>query len=120
MITYTVSSESGTVLTNYRRISQNLSTNPCKASERTNAITNVTNIYKANFSEDSLHFYISSNGNTAYAFVPKEFTGDVQICYPLETPVSYTLSMTALQSLIGQNHIWVDNADSVSVEYWGH
>ena len=43
------------------------------------------------------------------------------VCYKIATPVQYTgLSLTALQSLIGQNHIWVDNADSVSVEYWGH
>ena len=43
-----------------------------------------------------------------------------QFCYDLVTPVTYTLSLDAIQSLIGQNHIWVDNADSVSVEYWGH
>lgn len=43
-----------------------------------------------------------------------------QFVYELATPVQYTLSLTALQSLIGQNHVWVDNADEVSVEYWGH
>ena len=119
LTTYTVSSESGTVLTNYRRLSKTLSP-ACEPSERTNAITNVTKIYKVNFSEDSLHFYISSNGNTGHVFVPKEFTGDVQLCYPLETPITYTLSLDAIQSLIGQNHVWVDNADSITVEYWGH
>lgn len=46
---------------------------------------------------------------------------DVFVVCPLQTPVQYTgLTLTALQSLIGQNHVWVDNADSVSVEYWGH
>lgn len=44
----------------------------------------------------------------------------VHLVYPLATPTEYTLTMTAIQSIIGQNHVWVDNADSVSVEYWGH
>lgn len=50
----------------------------------------------------------------------KEYVTGKKAVYLLSTPVSYTLPMTALQSLIGQNNIWVDNADSVSVEYWGH
>ena len=45
----------------------------------------------------------------------------LQVVYKLSNPTVYTgLTLTAIQSLIGQNHIWVDNADSVSVEYWGH
>lgn len=43
-----------------------------------------------------------------------------QFVYELATPVTYNLSLDAIQSLIGQNHVWVDNADSVTVEYWGH
>lgn len=59
--------------------------------------------------------YIDSN---SYANL-SAFVG-MTIVYKLATPQTYTLPMTALQSLIGQNNIWVDNADSVSVEYWGH
>lgn len=44
----------------------------------------------------------------------------VQVVCGLTTPVTYTLSLDIIRSLIGQNNIWVDNADSVSVEYWGH
>lgn len=45
----------------------------------------------------------------------------LQVVYKLSNPTVYTgLPLTTLQSLIGQNHVWVDNADSVSVEYWGH
>lgn len=48
-------------------------------------------------------------------------SNNLEVVYELKNPVQYTdLSLTVLQSLIGQNHIWVDNADSVTVEYWGH
>ena len=43
-----------------------------------------------------------------------------KVVYPLAEPVTYTLPLDIIQSLIGQNNVWVDNADSVTVEYWGH
>lgn len=59
--------------------------------------------------------------NKAYMALQEDVNAsDVWLTYLLLMPIEYTLSLTAIQSLIGQNHIWVDNADSVSVEYWGH
>ena len=40
----------------------------------------------------------------------------VKAVYELATPVSYTLSMTAIESLLGQNNIWADTGD-ISVTY---
>lgn len=61
-----------------------------------------------------------TQSNTIYMVIPKADTPDGFLVYEIVEPQTYTLPMTALQSLIGQNHVWVDNADSVSVEYWGH
>lgn len=43
-----------------------------------------------------------------------------QFVYELATPISYTLPLDIIQSIVGQNNVWVYNADSVTVEYWGH
>ena len=65
----------------------------------------------------SKNFFIYGTGYTdATAF--KEAFKDVQIAFPLATPLTYTLSASVLNSLIGQNNVWTDAGD-VSVKAWG-
>ena len=42
----------------------------------------------------------------------------VQLVYPLATPLTYTISASALNSLLGVNNVWADAGD-VSVKAWG-
>ena len=65
-------------------------------------------------------FVLPSDCNTVALCQAWFVDNPTQIIAELETPIEYTLSLTAIQSLIGQNNIWVDNSDSVAVEYWGH
>ena len=47
----------------------------------------------------------------------------LEVVYKLAEPVTYNLTSSQvgqILSLIGQNNVWVDNADSVSVEFWTH
>lgn len=55
-----------------------------------------------------------SNYSTANDF--KTARKDVQIVYPLATPLTYTLTPTQITSLLGVNHIWADCGE-VAVEY---
>ena len=42
------------------------------------------------------------------------------LCYPLATPTEVSLSdLDSIVSIIGENSIWVDESDSVTVVYWG-
>ena len=45
---------------------------------------------------------------------------NLQVCYELAEPETYTLSMTAIEALIGNQNLWIDNADEVTVGYWGY
>lgn len=44
-----------------------------------------------------------------------------QYCYPLATPVTYTLTpQEALRTLRGENNIWSDANGPISATYWKH
>ena len=41
---------------------------------------------------------------------------NLQVCYPLQTPQTYQLTPTQIDSLLGSNNVWADSGD-VTVEY---
>lgn len=115
LATANVTSESGTVLTDFKRISIAVTAD---ISNRTKAICNVTGTYKAAFSEDSLHFYITNTGTLCCVFVPKDFEGEVQVCYPMATPVTIPLSdLDEIRTVKGQMNLWSDSGDIELMEY---
>lgn len=90
--------------------------------KRGDAVCNVAPTTTTGIGYDRVQMVIHESNSYVYITLPKNTASDtpVQIVYYIATPQTYTLSMNAIQSLIGQNHVWVDNADEVSVEYWGH
>lgn len=57
--------------------------------------------------------------NSAYtdAATFKSAMSGVQLCYELDTPVTIPLTASQISTLKGQNTIWVDDSDSITVEY---
>ena len=45
---------------------------------------------------------------------------NLEIIYPLSTPIEYDLTPEQIKSLKGQNNIWSDLNGSIDVEYWAH
>lgn len=90
--------------------------------KRGDAVCNVAPTKTTGIGYDLVQMVIHESNSYVYITLPKNTASDtpVQIVYYIATPQTYTLSLDAIQSLIGQNNVWVDNADSVSVEYWGH
>ena len=43
----------------------------------------------------------------------------LQICYSLATPVTYQLTPTEVQMLLGTNNIWADTGDILEGKYYG-
>ena len=84
--------------------------------------TPISNIapYKANWTEDSIHFYVNStaSGNNTFVFLPNNTDDetDIQVCYQLATPIEVTLTPTEVSTLLGTNNIWADTGDT-TVEY---
>ena len=70
-----------------------------------------------NYSSDSVHFY--TNGSSAFMFLPENTDGDteVQIIYPLATPLVYQLTPQEIQTLIGTNVLWSDTNGDMEVKY---
>lgn len=93
--------------------------------------TFATSARSSSVKSDPWLIYNGNNAPRMFMTVPKSIASvedfneyaeqhPINVVYYLATPQTYTLPMTAIQSLIGQNNVWVDNADEVSVEYWGH
>lgn len=81
-------------------------------------ICNVAN-YKAQFTEDSLHFYVNSaETNNILVFLPNDTDGetDIQVCYELATPFTYQLTPQDIITLVGDNYIWSDSGDVTITE----
>ena len=69
---------------------------------------------------------MTSTGNTIWFRLPsitaladaKTYlaSNPLQVCYELETPQTYTLTPTEVETLVGENHIWADSGD-VGITY---
>ena len=89
------------------------------ASNSIGKITNVCGAYayaQANWHDGEPHFYVSTTSWTLYLTKNAYRGGNVELCYPLETPLTYQLTPTEVNSLLGQNNIYADTGGT-SVEY---
>lgn len=44
---------------------------------------------------------------------------NLQFCQPLATPITYHLTPTEVQMLLGTNNLWADTGDILEGKYWG-
>ena len=66
---------------------------------------------------DNKWFFVSNTGITDYyEFKAYLANNNLEVLYPLETPITYTLTASQIRTLLGQNNIWSDAGD-VSVKY---
>ena len=56
-------------------------------------------------------FVKDSRFSTASDFQASLENEPIEIVYPLPTPVTYTLSASSLNSLLGVNNVWADAGD---------
>ena len=72
---------------------------------------------KWNYDEDSVHFY--TDADYAVLTLPNgtDESTDVQIVYPLATPLTYQLTPQQITALIGDNTIWSDANGDCEVTY---
>lgn len=47
-------------------------------------------------------------------------TNPIQICYELETPITYQLTPQQLITLKGQNNLWADTNGTTEIKFWKH
>ena len=108
------SGSGGTSLGNYTR---KTFTSPAKSAYPNYTNTPICNLasYKANYSEDALHFYVNASANNnCIVFLPNDASDDtvIEIVYELATPVTYTLASVTVPSLLqGENNLWADCGD---------
>ena len=106
-ITTTITADEGIILTDFKRVSTALSPNTADNAKKSLALSSLCGNYLADFNSDTLHYYISTAGSNFYFFVPKDFAGNVEGCYPLAEPITYHLpSIDALVSYDGVNNVW--------------
>lgn len=69
------------------------------------------------WSADSVHFY--TNEGSCIVFLPNdtESSTEIQIVYPLATPLVYQLTPQEIQTLIGANVLWSDLNGDLTVTY---
>ena len=75
--------------------------------------------YASKFADDFLHFYINNGAtNNTIMCLPNDTDGetDIEFCYELANPQTYTLTPQQLSLLLGDNNIWADTGDT-SVTY---
>lgn len=68
-------------------------------------------------SSGKVNVYIKPDSYQSGSAFKTAVTGQ-KLVYELATPLTYTLSASVLNSLIGQNNVWAD-AGNVSVKAWG-
>lgn len=56
-------------------------------------------------------------GSTIEALQQYLTTHNIELCYPLETPITYQLTMQQITALVGNNTIWSDSNDDLTAEY---
>ena len=79
-----------------------------------NSITNITAAYIEKTTEQSTHYYVSSDMKTVYVTLPNDTNSDtdIQVCGTLEEAIVYTLTPTEIKSLLGDNNVWADAGDT--------
>lgn len=88
------------------------------------------NYFKSSSNATPWNAFFGSTGNFL-AYIPtsfetakqwKEYLVDnpLEICYELETPITYQLTPQQLKSLKGINNIWSDANDITEVKFWKH
>lgn len=79
--------------------------------------SNVIGQYDTLYSGDYVHMYLASTTHI-WAYMPSNTAADtvMQFSYTLETPVTYQLTPTEVNTLLGVNNIWADTGDT-EVEY---
>ena len=89
------------------------------SSNSTGKITNVCGAYayaQANWHNGEPHFYVGVTSCILYLTKNTYRGGNVELCYPLETLITYQLTPHEVNSMLGQNNIYVDTGDT-SVTY---
>ena len=76
------------------------------------------------FSHNETAFYVPNDGkisirDTRYTSASdfQSAMNGVQLCYTLATPITYQLTATQVELLIGQNNVWSDSNESVTLTY---
>lgn len=93
----------------------NLTKRSTASSNSTGKITNVCGAYayaQANWNNGRPHFYVGTASCILYLTKNTYRGGNVELCYPLETPLTYQLTPTEVNSLLGQNNIYADTGDT--------
>ena len=94
-----------------------------KSSGGVNATDYITSILPTNI--DVAVYSTRRNDTTFYFYFPESTTREeaetllsgMQIIYPLATPITLTLSPGQVNALKGNNTVWVDDSDNISVTY---
>ena len=81
--------------------------------------------YLENYSSDTLHFYCGNTSGTPqgrlYVFLDESTLpvgfDDIEVCYPLATPVTYQLTPVQVQALLGVNNIYNDTNGDTEVTF---
>lgn len=86
----------------------------------TNKERTISNVapFDATIARESVHVSMASSGNYLYAILPQTTDPDLEItfCYPLATPQTYQLTPQQINTLLGNNTVFVD-CGAVSVTY---
>ena len=110
-----------TTLTDYTRGLLNITSEGMGINTNPTDICNIAP-FKANYSEDSNHFYlaVTSTATNLYVFLPNDTasTTAIQVCYELATPVIINLTPTQITTLAGLNNIYADCGDIQLLEYF--
>ena len=82
--------------------------------KRDQSICNIAK-YIADFNAETTHFMVNYNATYIYVFVPVDTptSTEVDVCYPLATPLTVQLSPATMSLLLGENNIWSDTGDTV-------
>ena len=72
------------------------------------------------YSSDTVHFY--TNEGSLIVVIPNGTADDteIQVVYPLATPIEYQLTPQQVTTLIGTNNVWSDANGNTEVSYWTH
>lgn len=82
-------------------------------------ISSITDdIRSTGYSGDYLHITAMADSSFISVFLPvgTDDTTIIDVCYPLRTPITYSLTLQEITTLLGTNNIWADCGD-VSAEY---
>ena len=105
------------VIGNVTRGNISLSSALALKTKRINSICNLTT-WLENYTTDTSHYYINTNGDACWIFLPSNSDNDlnIQVVYYLAEPRTYQLTPAQVTTLLGHNNILADTGDT-SVVY---